>query len=91
LRDDAEHLLRRGIWKSGANAVMLANYGLAIGMGGATDSAMKHFYAAEFYAKGKHERAVVKFSRALVLYEIGRIQEAEADLRSATADSSRYP
>lgn len=85
LERDAERMLRRAIVEQGADALMLANYGLALGMFGRADEGLKHLAAAEFYTDQRHERAVAAFNRALIYFTEGREKEGDTEIRRAVS------
>jgi hypothetical protein len=66
LLDEAERLLVEGITRSGADALMLANHALCLGLRGKTETANKMLDAAEFWGRMFHERAVVAFNRGII-------------------------
>jgi hypothetical protein len=82
-RSDAERILRRGIWREGGDAHMLANYALALALAGHTDQAQSQIQAAAIYAEQKHEKAVVEFNRALILAYTGNPEGAKIHIQNA--------
>ena len=70
LTEQAIELLSKNISASGAEPLMLANYGLALGLGGDTAKSEKMLEAAEFWAAtNSHEQAVIAFNRALLAFQ----------------------
>ena len=70
LTEEAINLLSKGIYDSGAEPHMLANYGLALGLYGDTTQSQKLLDAAEFWADvNSHEQAIVAFNRSLLAFK----------------------
>lgn len=72
LIEEAIKLLSKGISDAGGDPIMLANYGLALGLNGDTSQAQGVLNAADFWAKKRsHEQAVVAFNRSLLAFKRG--------------------
>jgi hypothetical protein len=81
---EAERLLANGIDVEGASPLMLANYGLAVGLAGNTDRAQILLDAAEFWAeKNKREQAVIAFNKSILLINTGHVDDALVRLKHA--------
>ena len=84
LTERALGLLADRIEASGAEPIMLANYGLALGLQGEEAQAKKVIDAAEFWASGNsHEQAVVAFNRSLLAFRSGDDTSGVKLMRSA--------
>lgn len=83
LHEDAERLLRNEIRTSGANAISLANYGLALCLNGKIEEGKKRLKAAEWHSRSNHERAIVAFNNALVAFAEDNFQEGKNFLGDA--------
>ena len=86
--DEALGLLQNEVIRRGADAVTLANYGLALGLNGDREGAEKRLRAAEWWAQVKHERAVVAFNRAILALFANDIGVGRKYLREALQLSS---
>jgi hypothetical protein len=89
LTREAVDLLALSIRQHGADAVTLANYGLALGLEGHPDAARARLEAAEWWARHKHEKAVVSFNKAILCWHEGRPTDGIADLERAVRLSKR--
>ena len=91
--DEAKELIEREIRSKGADCLLLGNHAL-YAIKGDFESAAKCVEAAYFYARQKHERAVVLFNRSLISFLKGEEDIANQDIRKAVALSrdeiSRY-
>lgn len=88
LLEDAETILRHAVERRGANALTLANYGLALGLNGKADPSKLRMKAAGWYAVTRHERSVVLFNEALLAFA-GNDDEQGKTLLSQALDLSR--
>jgi hypothetical protein len=66
---EAATMLEHEIQNSGADAHILANYGLALALEGDLNAAKKQFDAAEFFSEESHEKAVVLFNRSIAEFK----------------------
>jgi hypothetical protein len=89
LADRALQLLTTEISTKGADAISLANYGLALGLQGDQDLAAKHLDSASWWANTKHEKAVVEYNRAILEVRKNDLAAAKAHLRKAFSLSRR--
>ena len=72
LIEEAIKLLSKGISDAGADPIMLANYGLALGLNGDAKQAQGVLKAADFWAERRSQgQAVVAFNRSLLAFERG--------------------
>ena len=70
LIEQAIALLSKSIGGSGAEPLMLANYGLAVGLDGDATESQKVLEAAEFWAATNiHEQAVITFNRSILAFK----------------------
>jgi hypothetical protein len=75
--------LEAGIKSKGADALMLANYGLSKALGGDKETGEKLFDAAAFYGESNHVRGVVLFNRALAAFWSGEVGPGDGYLDQA--------
>lgn len=94
LIDEAETLLNNAIIKGGADACMLANHGLCLGLKGNNDAGLKKLEAAKFYSEHKHEKAVIAFNKGILLLKDDKksegLKEIENALDLSQSEISRY-
>jgi hypothetical protein len=89
LPSEAGRMLKEGIQTKGADSLMLANYGLSLGLAGNRETAEKLFSSSEFYVGSGHEKAVVAFNRALVAFSYGDAAHGTRQLDLALNLSAR--
>ncbi len=89
LTQEAQELLAQRIGTRGGDVLTVANYGLALGLNGDVDGAEKRFEIADWWAAGKHERAVVQFNRATLMIHLGELGLARGHLAKAFSLSRR--
>ena len=81
---EAIDLLSKGIRDAGAEPLMLANYGLALGLNGNKSESQSVLKAAEFWAEKKsHVQAVIAFNRSLLAFDRGDEAEGLELIRQA--------
>ncbi len=83
LIEEAEALFSREVETRGANALVLANYALALGLNGKIERADKMLTAAEWWARNKRERAVVAFNSAILTFSKEKVDEGREQLQRA--------
>lgn len=81
--EDAKTILQRQIWDDGGEPIVLANYGLALGLQGDAGAAATFFDAANWWGKSKHEKAVINFNRATLSISQGDLVSARKCLSEA--------
>lgn len=83
LHKEAEQLLRNQIRTSGADAISLANYDLALCLNSKMEEGKKRLKATEWYSRLNHEKAVVAFNNALVSFTEDKLEEGKNYLEEA--------
>ena len=95
LIEEAIELLTRANRDAGAEPMMLANLGLALGLQGDTPQSESVLKAAEFWAgRRSHEQAVIAFNRSLIAFERGEeehgIELMQRAIRLSKTEILRY-
>jgi hypothetical protein len=90
LLDDAEKMLFNVLSRAGAEPIIIANLALLHGLKGDYEGAAKRFEIAEWWAEGKHEKAVVAFDRAIVAIQRKDIPTSVRELELSFSLSRRH-
>jgi hypothetical protein len=80
---EAQRLFEHAIHSNGAHPILYSNYALALGAQGNMQQALKMMDGADWWASSNHERAVIKFNRALLMLFHGNIGSAKKFLYDA--------
>jgi hypothetical protein len=94
LTEEAEKLLKTEIGMHGADPFTLANYGVALGLSGNHDLAIKHLDAAWWWARSTSQKALIEYDRATLFISMRDLEGAKKHLRAAFSlggrEISRY-
>jgi hypothetical protein len=83
MAEEAEAILENLIRTKGGDPISLSNYATALAINGKPDPAIKRIMAAEWWARTKHERAIVAFNKALIFVNAADLEQAQASLGTA--------
>lgn len=86
---EAHQILTKTLKEKGGDSHILSNYALSLSKKGTFDKAYKFIEAAEYFASGDHQNAVVNFNKGLIQLLDNKVNEGKINIDLAITQSKK--